>query len=153
MRVESVGCIGSSRQDWEEYETILDKAEKATGNIRVPVESMYFVAPRKDTEMWRKVMARSPHKPAGILLYDDNRVRLENFASFHRGDHTELTAELQTAIKSNNEDYIKYTEVLGTEFSDDMRTGHKHQVIAEKHLSNRGAIKKVSGKLVIERRQ
>lgn len=34
-----------------------------------------------------------------------------------------------------------------------MRTGHKHQVIAEKHLTNRGAIKKVNGKLLIERKQ
>lgn len=145
--------IGSSRQDWEQYEAILDEAEKAAGNVEVPVESMYFVAPRKDAEAWLKVIARSPHKPAGILLYDDKKVRLENFASLHRGDHRELTAELQAAIKPDNEDYIDYTEVLGTEFSDDMRTGHKHQVIAEKHLSNRGAIKKVSGKLIIERKQ
>lgn len=145
--------LGSSRQDWEQSEAILDEAEKAAGNVEVPVESMYFVAPRKDAEAWLKVMARSPHKPAGILLYDDKKVRLENFASLHRGDHTELTAELQAAIKPDNEDYIDYTEVLGTEFNDDMRTGHKHQVIAEKHLSNRGAIKKVNGKLVIERKQ
>ncbi len=143
--------IGSSRQDWEQYESILDDAEKVAGNVEVPVEQMYFVAPRKDAEAWLKVMARSPHKPAGILLYDDKKVRLENFASLHRGDHTELTAELQAAIKPDNEAYIDYAEVLGTEFSDDMRTGHKHQVIAEKHLSNRGAIKKVNDKLVIER--
>ncbi|MEI7838685.1 MAG: hypothetical protein WCI37_02760 [bacterium] len=88
-------------------------------------------------------------KPAGILLYDDKKVRLENFASLHRGDHTELTEELQASIKPDNEDYIDYTEVLGTEFSDDMRTGHKHQVIAEKHLANRGTIKTVNGKLMI----
>jgi len=144
--------LGSSRQDWEQSEAILDEAEKAAGNVEVPVESMYFVAPRKDAEAWLKVMARSPHKPAGILLYDDKKVRLENFASLHRGDHTELTTELQAAIKPDNEDYLDYAEVLGTEFSDDMRTGHKHQVIAEKHLSNRGAIKKVNGKLVIERK-
>lgn len=145
--------LGSSRQDWEQSEAILDEAEKAAGNVEVPVESMYFVAPRKDAEAWLKVIARSSHKPAGILLYDDKKVRLENFASLHRGDHTELTAELQAAIKPDNEDYIDYAEVLGTEFNDDMRTGHKHQVIAEKHLSNRGAIKKVNDKLVIERKQ
>lgn len=121
------------------------------GAVEVPVEQMYFVAPRKDAEAWLKVMARSQHKPAGILLYDHKKVRLENFASLHRGDHAELTAELQAAIKPDNKDYIGYAEVLGTEFSDNMRTGHKHQVIAEKHLSNRGAIKKVNGKLVIER--
>ena len=143
--------LGSSRQDWEKSEAILDEAEKAVGNIEVPVESMYFVAPRKDAEAWLKVMAHSPHKPAGILLYDDKKVRLENFASLHRGDHTGLTTELQAAIKPDNEGYIDYADVLGTEFSDDMRTGHKHQVIAEKYLNSRGAIKKVNGKLIIER--
>lgn len=145
--------LGSSRQDWEQYEAVLDEAEKVAGNVEIPVENMYFVAPRKDAEAWLKVMARSQHKPAGILLYDDKKVRLENFASLHRGDHTELTSELQAAIKPDNEDYIDYAEVLGTEFSDDMRTGHKHQVIAEKHLTNRGTIKKVNGKLLIERKQ
>lgn len=143
--------LGSSRQDWEQSEAILDEAEKAAGNVEVPVESMYFVAPRKDAEAWLKVIARSPHKPAGILLYDDKKVRLENFASLHRGDHSELTAELQHVIRPAREGYIDYTEILGTEFSDDMRTGHKHQVIAEKHLSNRGILKKVAGELVIER--
>lgn len=85
------------------------------------------------------------------LGLDDKKVRLENFASLHRGDHTELTAELQAAIKPDNEGYIAYGKVLGTEFSDGMRTGHKHQVKAERHLSNRGTIKKVNDTLVIER--
>lgn len=137
-------------KDADVYEAI-SKIEE--GAVAVPVEQMYFVAPRKDAEAWLKVIARSQHKPAGILLYDDKKVRLENFASLHRGDHTELTSELQAAIKPDNEDYIDYAEVLGTEFSDDMRTGHKHQVIAEKHLTNRGTIKKVNGKLLIERKQ
>lgn len=134
--------------DTDVYEAI-SKIEE--GVVAVPVEQMYFVAPRKDAETWLKVMARSQHKPAGILLYDDKKIRLENFASLHRGDHTELTAELQSAIKPDNEDYIDYAEVLGTQFSDDMRTGYKHQVIAEKHLASRGAIKKVNGKLICTR--
>jgi hypothetical protein len=136
----------------KEYEHILDEAEKIAGNIEVPVESMWFVAPRKDADMWLKVFAKSQHKPAGILLYDDKKVRLENFASFHRGDHTELTQELQRAIEPDNADYIDYNQVLGTEFTEDMRTGHKHQVIAERHLSKRGSIKKVDGKLMIGRK-
>ncbi len=127
-----------------------DSSDEA-GAVSVPVEKMYFVAPRKDAKAWLQVLARSAHKPAGILLYDDKKVRLENFASLHRGDHTELTAELQTVIKPDNEGYIDYAQVLGTEFSDGMRTGHKHQVIAEKHLANRGTLKSVDGKLVIER--
>lgn len=143
--------LNITNQDWKNFEAVLDEAEKDAGNIDVPVESMYFVAPRKDAGAWLKVMARSPRKPAGILLYDDKKVRLENFASLHRGDHAELTSELRSAIKPDNPDYIDYTQVLGVEFGDDMRTGHKHQVIAERHLANRGAIKKVDGKLVVER--
>ena len=109
------------------------------------------MAPSKDAEAWLKVMARSPHKPAGILLYDDKKVRLENFASLHRGSHTELTAELQAAIKPDNEGYIDYAKVLGAEFNDNMRTGHMRQVIAEQYLANRGVIKKKDDKLVVER--
>jgi len=136
-------------RDADDYEAV-SKIEE--GSVAVPVEQMYFVAPRKDAEAWLKVMARSQHKPAGILLYDDKKVRLENFASLHRGDHTELTVELQTVIKPDNKDHMDYAVVLGTDFSDDMRTGHKHQVIAEKHLRNRGVIKKVNGKLIVERK-
>jgi hypothetical protein len=137
------------RKDWQPYEDIVDEAEEAAGHVEIPVENMYFVAPRKDAEAWMKVIAGSPHKPAGILLYDDKKVRLENFASFHKGDQAELTTELQAVISPENEGYIDYGGVLGTEFSDDMRTGHKHQVIAERHLSESRSIKKVDGKLVV----
>jgi hypothetical protein len=139
------------RKDSQPVEDMLDEAEKVAGGVEVPVESMYFVAPRKDAEAWLRVIARSKHKPAGILLYDDKKVRLENFASLHRGDHTELTNELRTAIDPDNDDYINYADVLGSEFSDDMRVGHKHQVIAERHLLNRKTVRKIKGKLVVGR--
>ncbi len=143
--------LSLSRQDWQIYEHVLDEAEKMDGNIEVSVENMWFVAPRKDAYMWFKVFARSQHKPAGILLYDDKKVRLENFASSHRGDHAELTHELQQAIMPDNAEYIDYSRVLGTEFTEDMRAGYRHQVIAERHLSNRGNVRKVNGRLIIER--
>ena len=143
--------LSLSQQDWQTYEHVLDEAEKMESNIEVSVENMWFVAPRKDASMWFKVFARSQHKPAGILLYDDKKVRLENFASSHRGDHTELTHELQQAIMSDNVDYIDYSRVLGTEFTEDMRAGYQHQVIAERYLSNRSSIRKDNGWLIIEK--
>ncbi len=143
--------FAETKKDWQQFSDILDKADDVTNNIEVPVEDMYFVAPRKDAETWLKVIARSKHKPAGILLYDDKKVRLENFASLHRGDHAELTKELQLAIKPDNKDYINYADVLGSKFSDDKRAGNRHQVIAERHLSNRNTIHKYNGKLIIKK--
>ncbi len=137
-----------SHQDKQKYEEIIDENESHAENIEVPVESMYFVAPRKDAEAWLKVIARSDHKPAGILLYDDKKVRLENFASSHRGDHVELTEELRSAIEPG-EGYIDYSQVLGSEMRDDMRAGYKHHVIGDKHLQNRRSIKKAGDELVI----
>ncbi len=141
-----------SQQDWQTHEQTLNETEKIVDNIKVPLENMWFVAPRKDTDMWLRVFARSQHKPAGILLYDDEKVRLENFASLHKGDHTELTHELQKAIKPDNDKYIEYSDVLGTEFTNDKRTGNKHQVIAERYLTNRGSIININDKLIVERK-
>jgi hypothetical protein len=143
--------INLSRDDWQSYEHTLNEAKKMASNIEVPIERMYFVAPRKDADMWLKLLARSQHKPAGILLYDDKKVRLENFASPHKGDQTELTHELKKAINPDNDNYINYSDVMGAEFTDDMRTGHKHHVIAERYLSKRGNIKKINGKLIVKR--
>lgn len=138
------------KKDSQPFEDIINESERVGGDVEIPVDNMYFVAPRKDIETWLRVFARSKHKPAGILLYDDKKVRLENFASSHKGDHTELTNELRTAINPDNSDYIKYADVLGSEFSDDMRAGHKHQVIAEQYLLNRKTVRKIKNKLVIQ---
>ena len=145
--------LSMAKKDWAPFEKIIDEGESAAGEVKIPIESMYFVAPRKDAGLWLKVIARSTHKPAGVLLYDDKKVRLDNFASSHRGNHLELSSELQSVIEPGGKKYIAYSEVLGTEFSDDMRTGHKHQVIAERHLGDRRSIKKIDGNLVLEDRQ
>ena len=143
--------LAEMRKDWQPFEDVLDEEEEIAGSVEVPVEKMYFVAPQKDLEVWLKVMARSKHKPAGILLYDDKEVRLENFASLHMGDHSKLTNELQTAINPNNDSYINYADVLGSKLSDGMRAGYRHQVIAERHLSNRKTVRKIKGQLVVEK--
>jgi hypothetical protein len=143
--------VGLSRPDWTPSDKYLDEQEEHMSSVEVSVEDMYFVAPKKDVETWIQVIARSGRMPKGILLYDDKKIRLENFASVHRGDHSSLTAELQKAINPNNPAHIDYSDVLGTSFTDDMRAGHRHQVIAEKHLSNRGSIIKQDSSLVIIR--
>lgn len=130
------------------YEKIIDDEDEKSTDVGVPVEKMYFVAPRKDAKKWIQVIARSGHKPAGIILYDGKKVRLENFASDHRGDHGQLSQELHKAIVPAK-GYIKYGEVLGQDFNDEMRSGAKHHIIAEKYLTDRKTIKKVGGKLVV----
>lgn len=116
---------------------------------RAAVEDMYFVTPQKDAKLWEQVLALSPHKPKGILIYDDKQVRMENFASGHRGDHSSLTAQLQRAINPAQEGYISYDDVLGVPFSDAVRTGSSHHVIAEHHLDKRKKITNDGGKLLI----
>lgn len=137
-----------AQQDWLPYEEKLDSISDGIEGVSVPVEKMYFVAPRKDAKHWLKVIARSAHKPAGIMLYDDKQIRLENFATSHRGNHSELSEEL-TSVIVPKDGYIDYGKVLGSEFTDDMRTGSKHHVIAERHLVNRQNITKIDGELVL----
>jgi hypothetical protein len=121
------------------------------GTIAVRVEDMYLVAPRKDARTWLKVVARSQFKPRGVILYDDRKVKLENFASLHRGHHAELTKELTSVISPNTQGYIDYNDVLGIKFNDAMRVGRRRQVIAERYLTNRRVIRNVNGKLVLKR--
>lgn len=118
----------------------IDSLSDDIGNVEIPVEKMQLVIPRKDLKKWAKVIARSAHKPAGILLYDDKKIRLENFASPNKGDHEILTQELKTTIKPN-ENYIDYSKVLGVEFTDDMRAGNRSQIISEKYLKDRKNLK------------
>lgn len=142
--------LKESKKDWLPFQEVIDAAEAKSRHIKVAVESMYLVAAKKDAKYWLKVLAHVPYKPKGLLLYDDNKVRLENFATLHRGDHAELTRELRGPILPRK-GFIPYNEVLGTEFVESMRAGHHHQIIAEKHLANRRVIKKVNGKLKVER--
>lgn len=121
------------------------------GDLEVPVKDMYFIAPRKDLQKWMAVLARTAHKPKGILLYDSAVVRMEDFANLYGGDSGALTQELQHAIAPDPEHgYIDWERhVLGQEITPDKRGGHNHQVVAERYLSNRRTIRKIDGQLVI----
>lgn len=143
-----IDVLKIAKTDWNNSEQILEKYDNINADIALPIEKMYLVAARKDLKSWLKIIATSEHKPAGILLYDHMKVRLENFASDHRGDNDKLTAELQSAI-TPSDGYIDYSNILGKEFNENMRAGHKNQVISEKYLDNRHVIKKIDDKLVI----
>lgn len=120
-------------------------------DLEVPVEDMYFVAPRKDLQKWLTVLARAGHQPKGILLYDSIAVRMEDFANLYGGDSGALTKELQRAIVPNPEQgYIDWErQVLGQKVTPDKRGGHNHQVVAEQYLFNRRTIRKIDGHLAI----
>jgi hypothetical protein len=142
--------LRESKKDWLPFQKALDAIEAEAKHVKVPVENMYLVAAQKDLKNWLKVLARTPYQPKVLLLYDDKKVRLENFATLHRGDHAKLTYELRNTIPAQT-GFLPYNEVLGTEFEDIMRAGHHHQIIAERYLSNRGYIRWRNGKLSVER--
>lgn len=79
---------------FERYE----KMQKGAKAIRLPMDQMYFVASHHDLEDWLRVMARTSVQPKGILLYDDNQVILENFASQYEDNHKELSHEIGQAV-------------------------------------------------------
>ncbi len=142
--------LRESKKDWQPFEKTMNAAEAKAKHVKVPIEEMYLVTAQKDLKHWLKVLVRTHYQPKGLLLYDDKKVRLENFATLHRGDHAELTRELRNAIPARN-GFVPYNEVLGIEFTNDMRAGHHHQIIAERYLDNRGVIKWNNGKLAVER--
>lgn len=125
----------------ELYEEMLDDA----GAIRIGVDQMYFVASHQDLDDWLKVMARTSVEPKGILLYDDNQVVLENFASQYEGNHRELSQEIGRVIDVDT-DFWKNEMNLDPETTP--RSGHRGQVLLES-VVNRDTIIRLneSGKL------
>jgi len=152
------------RINCENYGTFLDEAgrerkylEDAVKNdddkvtaLSVSVSKMYFVVPNTDLRKYLKIMARCGVKPKGIIVYDHMAVRLENFASTHRGDNSAMTQIFRTAI-SPSEGYVDYEEqILGTKITPEKIAGYRRHVIAEKHLKDRRALRKNHrGELVV----
>jgi hypothetical protein len=127
-------------------ETEEDKA----GSVEVPVDQMYLVVGKRDLEKWLKIIARSGKTPKGIIVVDHKKVRLEYFASSHRGDQDVLTEELRRVIPKND-GLIDYDEqVLGEKITDEKMAGYKKHVIGEKYLGNRKSIRKSEdGNLIV----
>jgi hypothetical protein len=105
-----------------------------------PTSKLYFVCPDHDQEKWREVLRRCKEQPKGVLVYDGERVRLENFASRHSGDHNQMTQIIKEAIGTdpNNEQYLDYERYfLHKEVGQVKRAGHRHQVISETEIKSR----------------
>ena len=121
----------------------------AQNDVRVPIEKLYMVVPEKDLEDWLRVLVRCASKPAGIVAYDDTTVRLEDFASDHKGDGDELARQLR-GIVGETAETLTYADVLGSEFNDSMRYGDANQLIGPKYLANTKRIVMENGKLVVK---
>lgn len=109
---------------FERYEEMQEGAKA----IRLPMGQMYFVTSHHDLEDWLKVMARTGAEPKGILLYNDDQVVLENFASQYEGNHKELSYEIGRAIDVDK-DFWKDQMDLDPENTP--RSGDKGQVLLE----------------------
>ncbi len=130
-------------------ESIKAEDEKV-GTVSVPTSELYFVVPDRDLNRWLKVLARCRSIPKGIIVYRHNVVRMENFASLHRGDNEAMTSEIRTIIPVS-EGAIDYEEqLLGEKITPDKLAGYRHHVIGEQYLKRRKSIRKDSqGRLLI----
>ncbi|MEP7205216.1 MAG: hypothetical protein ABI716_03420 [Candidatus Saccharibacteria bacterium] len=137
-------------QDCQSFGAYLDQVEDAAPGMEVAVERLYFVAPRKDAATWLKLLARSGHQPAGLLLYDDKTVRLENFNMTHlRGDHAELTRQLRRGI-TPQDGSLTYADLLGLAHDDEIEAGYSRLFNSERGAGQRRAIKQADHKLRLD---
>ena len=100
----------------------------------------------KDLEDWLKVMARTGVEPKGIMLYDDEQVVMENFASKYEGNHGALSAEIGRAIGVNHDFWRDEIEMDPQEMS---RSGSVGQVLLESEVRRNKSIKVVDGRLEV----
>lgn len=127
-------------------EVYKEQVNRASG-VRIGVDEMYFVTSHKDLEDWLKVMARTGANPKGILLYDDDQVVMENFASRYEGNHEELSREIGRAMNVNDK---FWKEEMGFNPEEAPRSGYVGQVLLESAVERDRVIRVKNGKLAIE---
>ncbi|MEF3245513.1 MAG: hypothetical protein K6343_06025 [Caldisericaceae bacterium] len=130
-------------------QAIKDDDDNVTA-VSVPVSQMYLVIPNIDLERYMKILARTKIQPKGIVVYDHNAVRLEHFASMHKGDNEAMSQLLRNAIQPT-EGYIDYEEeILGTKITPEKMVGYRKHVIGEEHLTKRKSLRRdEQGRLVV----
>ena len=142
--------LGQARQEGgyyaDAYEAELDKAKK----VGAKVEDMYFVTSHKDLDGWLKVIEKTGHSPRGILLYDDEKVVKENFASDERGDCDELSDEIGKTLGADKDFWSKR---IGLDVENITRAGTKGQVLKDSEVSHDIEVKVSDGELQITRRE
>ena len=148
--------------DWDALEGVMDDLERRIMNaadsiekyvndandVRIPVDKLTLVVPRKDIKAWMRVLVRCGTKPAFVITYDSATVQLEDFVSKHRGDGRELARQLRGVI-GETPDTITYQNLIGAEFTDKMRAvEHKHLIDAE-YLGDTKRVEMNQGRLEV----
>jgi hypothetical protein len=134
---------------------LLEEQDRKITSIQVPVSKLYLVVPKHDLEKYLQILARCEAStwPKGIIVYDNRQIRLENFVSFHTGDHATLTQWLQNLIppRTPAEGYIDYCSTfLGKpEISPEDRAGYRKHVINDSIIPERPSIIVNNGRLII----
>lgn len=142
--------FGLAREESERYarayEAELNKAE----GVSARVEDMYFVTSHKDLDGWLEIIEKSGHIPRGILLYDDDKIVKENFASDEKGDHEEMTAEIGRVVGADQE---FWNAKMGMNIANIARAGTKGQVLKDSEVDHNVEVKLAnnSGELEIAR--
>ena len=121
----------------------------AKNDIRVPIDKLFFVVPDKDLDAWMHVLVRCGTKPAGIIAYDASTVRLEEFATQHKGDGGELAQQLRRVVISRDET-LRYDEMLGKPLSDVVRSRYEPHVLSAAHLGNTRSVAFDGGQLRLQ---
>ena len=148
--------------DWVALEGVMDDLERRIMNaadyiekyvndandVRIPVDKLTFVVPRKDIKAWMRVLVRCGTKPAFVITYDSATVQLEDFVSKHRGDGRELARQLRGVI-GETQGTITYQNLIGADFTDEMRAvEHKHLIDAE-YLGDTKRVEMNQGRLEV----
>ncbi|MBR6965392.1 hypothetical protein IKH83_03730 [Candidatus Saccharibacteria bacterium] len=140
--------FGLARQESERYSDAYEAELGKAKGVSAKVEDMYFVTSHKDLDEWMDVIKKSGHMPRGILLYDDEKIVKENFASDEKGDHEEMTAEIGRVVGADKE---FWSAKMGMDIANIARAGSKGQVLKDSEVDHDIEVKMVNGELGISK--
>jgi hypothetical protein len=143
--------LGELRKDKAYLDVEYEAKEARLSPVKVPVSDTFLVISSADLGKWLRILARCDQEPKGVVVYDAKDVRLENFATSHRGDNQALSELLRSAIPKK-EGFIDYEdEVLGEKITKEKMAGYRQHVVGEQYLTKRRSIKKdADGNIAIE---
>lgn len=126
----------------------VEKYVNDANDVRIPVDKLTLVVPRKDIKAWMRVLVRCGTKPAHVITYDSTTVQLEDFVSRHRGDGRELARQLRGVI-GETPDTITYQNLIGVDFTDEMRAVEYEHLIDAEYLGDTKRVEMNQGKLEV----
>lgn len=113
--------------------------------VAVPIDRMFFVTSQSDLLQWLRVIARCGVKPAGIITYDNTNVFMEDFVQTERGHGAALYEQLRQAIPVQPDKTIEYSDVLGKEFTDALRSTAEPYTMDDEHRLKAHTIRNLGG--------